>query len=297
MFIKKVFTILAMATALTACGASSAEKQAVDADSVKNEQTKKEDMQVLPDRFVEIKTSMGDITVRLYGDTPKHQANFMKLVKDCFYDSLLFHRVINDFMVQAGDPESRNAAPGKMLGNGDVGYEIDAEFLYPKHFHKRGALAAARTPDNVNPEKKSSGCQFYIVTGRKVSAAQMQQIEQQYSFREKQDEFNRLAMEHMSEIRAMQQSNDTQGLKTLQQQIIDQVEAKFAGKPAAKLPEEIAQAYTTEGGTPHLDGSYTVFGEVIKGMEVVDKIQKVATDSNDRPKEDVLILSMKEVKN
>jgi peptidylprolyl isomerase len=199
-------------------------------------------------------------------------------------------------MVQAGDPDSRHAKPGQMLGEGDTGYEIDAEFVYPKHFHKRGALAAARTGDNVNPEKKSSGCQFYIVTGRKVSEAQMQQIAQQYAFREKQEEFNRLAQEHMSEIRAMQAQQDNAGLQKLQQQLIEQVEAKFEGKPAAQLPEEISKAYTTEGGTPHLDGSYTVFGEVIKGMEVVDKIQKVETDRNDRPVEDVIILSMKEVK-
>jgi cyclophilin family peptidyl-prolyl cis-trans isomerase len=298
MFIKKLFSIIALATSLTACGASSSsDKQAADADTVKTEQTKKENMQVLPDRYVEIKTNMGDITVRLYGDTPKHQTNFLKLVKENFYDSLLFHRVINEFMVQAGDPDSRNAKPGTMLGEGDTGYEIDAEFMYPKHFHKRGALAAARTPDNINPEKKSSGCQFYIVTGRKVSAAQMQQIEQQYAFREKNDEFNRLAQERMSEIRTMQQAGDREGLQKLQQQLIEQVEAKFAGKPAAKLPEEISKAYTEEGGTPHLDGSYTVFGEVVKGMDVVDKIQQVKTDSNDRPVDDVIILSMKEVKN
>lgn len=298
MIIKKVFTVLAMATALTACGASSSsDKQAAEADSIKNEQSKTENMQVLPDRFVEIHTTMGDITVRLYGDTPKHQANFMKLVKDCYYDSTLFHRVINEFMVQAGDPDSRNAQPGQRLGEGGPDYEIDAEFVYPKHFHKRGALAAARTGDNVNPQKKSSGSQFYIVTGRKVSEAQMQQIEQQYAFREKNDEFNRLAQEHMTEIRSMQQAGDREGLQKLQQQLIDEVEAKFKDKPAAKLPEEISKAYTTEGGTPHLDGSYTVFGEVIKGMEVVDQIQKVETDRNDRPVEDVRILSMKEVKN
>lgn len=296
--IKKIFSVLAMAVTLSACGANSnSDKAAVGADSVNVEQTKKENMQVLPDRYVEVKTSMGDITVRLYGDTPKHQANFLKLVKEAFYDSTLFHRVINDFMVQAGDPDSKNAKPGQMLGEGDTGYLIDAEFVYPKHFHKRGALAAARTGDNVNPEKKSSGCQFYIVTGRKVSEAQMQQIEQQYAFREKQDEFNRLAQAQMPQIRAMQQAGDNEGLRKLQQELISQVEAKFEGKPAAKLPDEIREAYTTVGGTPHLDGSYTVFGEVVKGLDVVDKIQKVETDRNDRPVEDVRILSMKEVKN
>lgn len=247
------------------------------------------------DAKVLIKTSMGDITVLLYGDTPKHQANFLKLVKDGFYNGTLFHRVINEFMIQAGDPDSRNAAPDKHLGAGGPGYQIDAEFVYPKHFHKKGALAAARTGDQMNPERKSSGSQFYIVTGQAYSPAQMEQMEQQMDGMAKQGIFQKLAQERMNEIRDMQMRGDTAGLQRLQDELIAITEQKAAENPT-KLTEEQRQAYTTVGGTPHLDGQYTVFGEVIGGMDVVDAIQKVATGAADRPVEDVKILSMEVIK-
>ena len=131
------------------------------------------------DAIVEFKTTEGDVTLRLYGDTPKHRANFLKLVKEGYYDGLLFHRVIKDFMVQTGDPDSRNAAKGTMLGSGDPGYTVEAEIIAPKYFNKRGALAAARTGDQVNPERRSSGSQFYIVTGRKFNEQQLRQMEHQ----------------------------------------------------------------------------------------------------------------------
>lgn len=198
------------------------------------------------DVLVDIKTTMGDIEIRLFGDTPKHRDNFVKLVNDGFYNGTLFHRVINEFMVQAGDPDSKNAPAGQMLGSGDPGYTIPAEIDYPNHFHKRGALAAARTGDNVNPNRESSGSQFYIVTG-----------------------------------------------KVFNDSILDIMEPRL---PGGKIPEKIRQAYRTEGGTPHLDGAYTVFGEVVKGMDVVDKIQKAETDRFDRPNDDIRIISMSIVK-
>lgn len=182
---------------------------------------------------VDIHTTLGDIKVKLYDDTPAHRDNFLKLVNDGFYDGVLFHRVIKDFMVQTGDPESKNAPADARLGSGNPGYTIEAEIKYPKHFHKYGALAAARTSDYVNPERRSSGSQFYIVTGNKYDASQI----------------------------------------------------------PAGFPEEIAKAYTTVGGTPHLDGQYTVFGEVLEGMDTVEKIQNVATGRDDRPLEDVKIIS------
>lgn len=197
------------------------------------------------------KTSMGNITIALCDETPQHRDNFIKLVENHTYDGLLFHRVIPNFMVQAGDPNSRKAPAGKRLGNGDVGYTIPAEIKYPTLFHKRGAVAAARKPDQVNPDRRSSGCQFYIVWG---------------------DEFS---TEEMAGYAA-------------------QVEKQSRG--AMKIPAEVQKAYVKYGGTPHLDGGYTVFGEVVDGMKVVDKIQTLRRDSYDRPFDDVVIISAEVLK-
>lgn len=185
------------------------------------------------------KTTFGDITVALYDDTPQHKANFIKLVNDKFYDGVLFHRIIKGFMIQGGDPNSKTAKAGQRLGDGDVGYTIPAEFV-AGHYHKRGALAAAREPDQANPQKASSGCQFYIVDGTVYDNDKMTLI------------------------------------------------AQRTGKTFS--PEQV-QAYTTVGGAPWLDGDYTVFGEVIKGMDVVDKIAGQQKDGNDRPLEDIKIIS------
>lgn len=183
---------------------------------------------------VRIETPYGDMVVKLYDETPKHRDNFIKLVKGGFYDNLLFHRVIENFMIQGGDPDSKDAPAGKMLGVGDVGYTVPAEFV-PGLYHKKGALSAARQGDAVNPAKASSGCQFYIVQG---------QVYPQEMF-------------SMFESRGL------------------------------KLNDEQKQLYSTVGGTPHLDGDYTVFGEVIEGLDVIDKIAAVQTDRADRPVEDV----------
>ena len=196
---------------------------------------------------VEMLTSMGSITIELYNETPLHRDNFIKLVKEGYYNDLLFHRVIADFMIQGGDPDSKNAPEGKMLGEGGPGYTIEAEFRFPQLFHKRGVLAAAREGDDTNPEKRSSGSQFYIVWGQTFSRSDLEKITQR-------------------------------------------VEQHSAG--AIVFPDEVKKYYMKYGGTPHLDGSYTVFGEVIKGIEVVNAIQQVDTDNNDRPIEDVRILNV-----
>lgn len=245
------------------------------------------------DAIVELKTTLGDITIELYNDTPLHHDNFLKLVGEGFYDGLLFHRVIDEFMIQGGDPDSKDAPAGKMLGGGDLGYTVQAEINYPKHYHKRGALAAARTGDAYNPEKRSSGSQFYIVTGKTYSERQLEAMEMKQKQQQMEKVFQRLAMEQSDSIRAMQMRGDRDGLEALRLSLIEKTEAEIKYQP---LSDEIKQDYSTKGGTPHLDGAYTVFGEVIKGMDVVDKIQKVETDPSDRPKEDVKIISAKIIK-
>ena len=193
---------------------------------------------------VKIKTTEGDIIVRLYDETPRHRDNFIKLAKEGYFDGTLFHRVIKDFMIQGGDPDSKNAPKGKMLGTGGPDYTIPAEIDCPRLFHKRGALSAARLGDEVNPQRESSGSQFYIVWGKKQTASDIRKVENM--LREK----------------------------------------------GIKLTSHMIDEYVSRGGTPHLDGQYTVFGEVIEGLEVVGKIQGVKTDKNDRPIEDVKVIRM-----
>ncbi|MDR0657942.1 MAG: peptidylprolyl isomerase [Mediterranea sp.] len=239
--------------------------------------------------LLKIETTMGDITVKLYNETPRHRDNFIKLAKDGTYEGTLFHRVIKDFMIQAGDPESKNAPKGKMLGSGDVGYTIPAEFVYPDRFHKKGALSAARQGDQVNPQKASSGCQFYIVTGQVFNDSTLLSMEQNKNQNKLSTIFDALARKHTKEIYKMRKEKDEEGLYDLQEKLLAEAETEAAGQPDFRFTPEQIRAYTTVGGTPHLDNNYTVFGEVIEGLDVVDAIQEVATDRSDRPEEDVKI--------
>lgn len=236
-----------------------------------------------------IETTMGNITVKLYNETPLHKENIIKLAKDGTYNGTLFHRVIKDFMIQAGDPDSKGAPKGKMLGSGDVGYTVPAEFVYPAYFHKRGALSAARQGDDVNPKKASSGCQFYIVTGKVFNDSTLLGMEQQKNQAKLQNAFNALAQKHMKEIYKLRKENNQDALYDLQEKLIAQAETEAAQLPDFKFTPEQIEAYTTIGGTPHLDNEYTVFGEVVEGLEIVDAIQKVETTSADRPIQDVVI--------
>ena len=190
-------------------------------------------------------TTAGNIRIALYNETPLTRDNFLKITKMGVYDSLLIHRTIKDFMIQSGDINSKHAKPGELLGNGDLEGNPEAEFRLPQIFHRRGAVAMAREGDKLNPERRSSTCQFYIVWGKILNDQQIAKIQ------EKLD-------------------SATQG--------------------TVKLTPEMIEVYKTIGGAPHLDGQYTVFGEVVEGLEVVDKIQQVKTDKNDRPLEDIRIL-------
>ncbi len=259
---------------LTACGAGS--KKGNDMENEKRTQVK-------------VETTMGDFTVALYNETPLHRDNFIKLVKEGVYDSTLFHRVIKQFMVQAGDPESKTAADTAMLGNGDVGYTVPAEFN-PKFFHRKGVLAAARQGDDVNPERASSGCQFYIVTGRKFSEAQLQEMEIRVNNQREEAIFDSLARQHMKEIYKMRKAGDNEGLLELQDTLTAQAHALFKQEEPYKMTPAQREAYKTVGGAPHLDGAYTVFGEVVDGMETVDNIGIAKTGRADRPVNNIRIL-------
>lgn len=243
---------------------------------------------------VVFETTLGNIVVKLYNETPKHRDNFLKVVNDSVYNGVLFHRVIKDFMIQTGDPSSKTAEAGQQLGSGDLGYTVEAEFVYPQYFHKKGALAAARTGDAVNPERRSSASQFYIVTGKSYSPQQVEMMEQRMADQKKEDIFSGLVRERVDSIRNMQAAGDSRGLEELQNELIALTEAEYAKNPLKFTPAQV-EAYTTVGGTPHLDGQYTVFGEVVEGMDVVDKIQQVATDPADRPVDDIKIISAKVV--
>ena len=280
-------SILMVAFTLMSCSANNADSESQSSASSKGKTEKM--------TKVELETSLGKIVVELYNETPQHRDNFIKLVKEGYYDGVLFHRVIKDFMIQTGDGNSKTAGPETSLGDGDPGYTIEAEFVYPKYFHKRGALAAARTGDQVNPERRSSGSQFYIVTGKVYSSDELQMMTKRMNDVKKQDIFRRLITENSAKIDELQNNHDNEGIKTLQNELIQKTEAEAAENPFTMTDEQI-NAYTSIGGTPHLDGQYTVFGEVVEGMDVVDKIQNTTTGRLDRPTIDIRIIKAKIVK-
>ncbi len=237
--------------------------------------------------IVAITTEYGKIRVKLYNETPQHRDNFIKLINEGFYNDLLFHRVIKDFMIQGGDPQSKDAPASKQLGAGDVGYTIPAEFVYPKYYHKKGALAAARQGDQVNPQKRSSGCQFYIVQGKTMTDQELDRMEQNMQNKARESRFYEIAATQTDLIQKLQSSGDRAGLEKLQMEILTQVDSELANNAPVKFSEQMRNDYKTIGGTAFLDNEYTVFGEVIEGLDVIDKIAAVKTLPGDRPEVDL----------
>ena len=242
---------------------------------------------------VTFETNFGAITVALYNETPLHRNNFVKLAEEHYFDSLLFHRVIDNFMIQAGDPDSKGAPAGKTLGMGGPGYTIPAEFN-TKFIHKKGALAAARRGGPQNPKKESSGSQFYIVVGQQVPMEQLDAMVAQKADQAKAEYIQTKLYEpenkaYLNELIELQKAGDRQNFMAKWQEFNDRYKDSLTTMPTFSYTEEQKNTYSTIGGTPHLDMDYTVFGEVIQGLDVVDKIAKVATDRNNRPLEDVII--------
>ncbi|MCE2740350.1 MAG: peptidylprolyl isomerase [Sphingobacteriales bacterium] len=238
-------------------------------------------------QHVEISTELGSMIIKLYDETPLHRDNFIKLVNEGFYDSLLFHRVIKSFMIQGGDPTSKNASPETMLGAGDNGYKIMPEFR-PDIFHKRGSLAAAR--DN-NPQQMSSGCQFYIVQGRKYTSQELEQIINNRNLQRKQELLYKVYQSDsvQATVSSLQNTGDKEVIRAYMDKIHANIDETYKRlyPNADKVNLDQMQTYMEYGGAPHLDGAYTVFGEMVSGFDVLDKIASTATKPGDRPIADI----------
>lgn len=240
---------------------------------------------------VKISTEYGDMLVVLYDETPLHRDNFLKLAKEGFYNGTIFHRVIKDFMIQGGDPQSKNATPEAALGNGGPGYTLPAE-IKTKYIHKKGALSAARLGDNINPNKESSGSQFYIVQGNKYTPEILKQMEERKNNTLK-TKFTRvflndpLNVEYMNRLKKLQEEKNQEGMKAFFAEIDPKIVSLINESDKVKYTEEQIKMYTDQGGTPHLDQEYTVFGEVVEGFDVIDKIAAVEKGKADRPMKDI----------
>lgn len=237
--------------------------------------------------YVKIKTSMGDVTVMLYEDTPLHRDNFIKLCQTGAQDSILFHRIIKDFVVQGGDPNSKAHVPGVLYGDGDGGYSVPAEIL-PHYFNKRGALIDAKQIDSENPDRVSAGTQFCFVQGKLHTDEELDQRE------ERINNIRNNWLYHKFKARLIKSdpelTADSLGFETAINQMVADTLATLG---TYRIPAERREYYKTIGGVPHLDGSVTIFGEVVEGLEIVEKMSLVETDANDRPIKDVMVISTK----
>lgn len=241
------------------------------------------------DILITIETDFGDMKAVLYDETPLHKKNYINLVNVGFYDGLLFHRVIEDFMIQGGDPTSRNASADDILGRGDYGEPIKAE-INTSLFHKKGVLSAARKSDQVNPEKKSNGSQFFIVQGKQFSEEELtnslidyKKLYTYFDSAMRADDFN----EMKTRFAALQTEGNREDIRKFIVRAKDELEQYYNIEIDGTMPEEHKEVYKTLGGYPSLDGAYTAFGEVVDGLEVIDKIATVEKGKGDRPLSDV----------
>ncbi|MCT4581868.1 MAG: peptidylprolyl isomerase [Flavobacteriales bacterium] len=297
----KLFILTVVITSFSACGllkksnkAEKTEETVVEkAEEVKEEV---EEVKVTLPQIIEMNTTMGKVVIRLYEKTQEHRKNFAKLIEQNYYDGLLFHRVIKDFMIQGGDPNSKNAPAGTRLGNGGPNYTIPAEIMQ-QYFHKKGALCAARQGDNINPEQRSSGSQFYIVTGAVYSMSDLKQMEARINQQAKanllnkywKDPKNKAAADLYARYNRERKMDSLTLLRTKTQKKLEENYVPY------QFNEEQIKAYTTIGGTPFLDNGYTVFGEVLEGIEIVEKIGNTET-LGERPVEDIKIVNIKIIK-
>jgi peptidylprolyl isomerase/peptidyl-prolyl cis-trans isomerase B (cyclophilin B) len=233
--------------------------------------------------FVLIETDLGNIKIMLFNETPIHRDNFIKLANENFYDGIIFHRVINSFMIQGGDPSTKPSSSQQKDTLDDTGYVLDAEFI-PHLYHKKGALAAARMGDSVNPKKESSGSQFYIVQGKVFTPDELNMLEVKRNENLRKSTLNNLILDRANKLIDEGQNPDFNKIK---EDLKDTIDIVIKNLPVYKYSADQIEIYTSIGGTPHLDGDYTVFGEVIEGLDIVDKIAAVTTDGSDRPLKDI----------
>lgn len=242
---------------------------------------------------IKIETTLGNMVAVLYDDTPLHRDNFVKNIKEGVYKDLLFHRVIKEFMIQGGDPDSKNAPADKVLGNGSLGYTIPAEFK-PNHYHKKGVLAMARQGDDVNPKKESSSCQFYIVHGKVFEDNVLTMMEDRFNQQTRNQIFNEFLMktenaEWLKKAQDAVNAKDNAKLQEVVNHFSPQIEEELTKRGKFAFTAEQRKIYTTLGGAPHLDGNYTVFGEITEGLDVIDKIAAEVTDRYDRPVKNIIM--------
>lgn len=241
-----------------------------------------------PKTLVTISTNMGDMTLWLYDDTPLHRDNFLRLCRDSVFPGTIFHRCIRDFLIQGGDPQSRNPEPERTYGDGDGGFCINAEIL-PHHFCKRGALIDAKLGDYVNPTRMSAGTQFCVVQGRVCTDEQLNQTE------ERLNQWHREYLYHLARYELMLEEPELTAIEkgdVLNEKARQRAEKQYAEQGPMTIPAHRREIYKTVGGTPHLDGSVTVFGELVDGWDTVERISLLPTDEYDRPFTDVIITAV-----